>query len=86
MMTRSEAQAAVDAALEARRRLGPIRSRPLFLFAMEMSQILQFPSVDAVADIEAWATTWLEARIVRDAFPTLASTRTESNPEGQSAS
>lgn len=85
-MTRSEAQAAVDAALEARRRLDPIRSRPLFLFAMEMSQILRFPSVDPVADIEAWATAWLEARVVRDAFPTLASSRTESSPEGQSAS
>ena len=84
-MTRSEAQAAVDAALEARRRLDPIRSRPLFLFAMEMSQILRFPSVDPVADIETWATAWLEARVVRDAFPTLASTA-KRNPEGQSAS
>ncbi|MBN9488570.1 MAG: hypothetical protein J0H44_15140 [Alphaproteobacteria bacterium] len=85
-MTRSEAHAALDAALEARRRLGPVQSRPLFLFAMEMSQILQFPSVDPVADIEAWATTWLEARVVRDAFPTLTSTRAESSPEDQSAS
>lgn len=85
-MTRSEAHAALDAALKARRRLGPVQSRPLFLFAMEMSQILQFPSVDPVADIEAWATTWLEARVVRDAFPTLTSTRTESSPEDQSAS
>ena len=85
-MTRSEAQAAVDAALEARHRPGPIQSRPPFLFAMEMSQIVQFPSVDPIADIEAWATTWLEARVVRDAFPTLTSTRTESTPEGQSAS
>lgn len=70
MLTRSEAQAAVHATLEARSRLDPIGPRGILIFAIEMSRILDFPGGDdPIADIEAWAGTWLDARVVRRPFP-----------------
>lgn len=69
MLTRSEAQAAVHATLEARSRLDPIRPQDILPFAIEMSRILDFPGDDdPIADIEAWAGTWLDARVVRRPF------------------
>ncbi|WIM09119.1 hypothetical protein [Enhydrobacter sp.] len=70
MLTRSEARAAVHAALEARSRLDPIGPQDIPIFAIEMSRILDFPGADdPIADIEAWAGTWLDARVVRRSFP-----------------
>ena len=69
MLTRSEAQAAVHATLEARSRLDPIGPQDILPFAIEMSRILDFPGDDdPIADIEAWAGTWLDARVVRRPF------------------
>lgn len=80
MLTRSEAQAAVHAALEARSRLDPIGPRDIPIFAIEMSRIIDFPGDhDPIADIEAWAGTWLDARVVRRPFPSA------SRPLGKSA-
>jgi hypothetical protein len=63
MLTRSEAQAAVHAALEVRSRLDPIKRKDLFIFAIEMSRILEFPGDDDPAsDIEAWAEAWLNTQ------------------------
>ena len=70
MLTRSEARAAVHATLEARSRLDPIGPQDIPIFAIEMSRILDFPGDnDPIADIEAWAGTWLDARVVRRPFP-----------------
>lgn len=68
MLTRSEAQAAVHATLEARSRLDPIRPKDIFIFATEMSRILAFQSADPAADIEDWALSWMRARVVRRTF------------------
>lgn len=69
MLTRTEACAAVHATLEARSRLDPIGPQDILIFAIEMSRILDFPGDDdPIADIEAWAGTWLDARVVRRAF------------------
>ncbi|HKU97827.1 MAG TPA: hypothetical protein VJR58_21230 [Vineibacter sp.] len=69
MLTRSEARAAVHATLEARSRLDPIGPQDIPIFAIEMSRILDFPGDDdPIADIEAWAGTWFDARVVRRAF------------------
>ncbi|MBS0219999.1 MAG: hypothetical protein JSR91_04575 [Proteobacteria bacterium] len=68
MLTRNEAQAAVHAALEARSRLDPIRPKDIFIFATEMSRILDFQSADPAADIENWAQSWMRAQLVRRTF------------------